>query len=443
MPLFIQGAHSIPVSSMVRFLKYDKNTYIVLVHSLTIRTQNVVMPFFSTNRYSTYKSLSLYLLILLMGCKEHRTHTDSITVRLNEKKFNGNPFGGVVTSTRFLSESNAVPYPATIKPSQWLSVELAPDDSVIGLFGELHGKKIMLFDANRNGSLLDDKPLPQKNELFFSVRRKGYQDEDSIVFLSKFIPTLDFPGVHKYRDYSFSVYKAYRYGKATLDSVEYQFAYSNFSIDPKDPYGSNMRSLLVVPVSDSLPDRKTFPVYYKPRDSIYLGQYSYRFESTTSTGDSIVLTPLGKTDKAEGIIVGNYALPLHGIDALTGKESTLQLTGKYTLLDFWGTWCGPCTELTIPLINLHDSKNRFSFQLVGIAYDADRKDVVNYIQEHDIPWKTLYDERSDKSRGPVYQYKIQAFPTFILIDPSGNIIFRSTGKDAFHKVEAMLAKLLP
>jgi thiol-disulfide isomerase/thioredoxin len=378
-----------------------------------------------------------------MSCNLKQDNKKGITIQLNEKRIDGSSFPGFFTNTRLLPSSSAILYPSAIVPSQWLSIELAPGDSVIGLFGQLHQKKIMLFDTNKNGSLMDEEPVPQKEDLRIRVRRSGYDDGDSIVFLTKFIPSIDLPGIRKYRDYTFSIHQAYRYGKAILDSVEYQFAYSNFSTDPKDPYRPNIRALLISPSRDSLPDHKSFPVFYKPGDSIYLGRSLYRFESTTLHGDSIVLTALGQTDNAEGIIVGARALPIRGTDARTGKQYVAQLTGKYTLLDFWGTWCGPCTELTPQLLNLYESKNRFSFQLLGIAYDSDRRDVINYMQKNEIPWQTLYDERGDNSRGTVFKYKIQSFPTFILIDPSGTIVFRSSGKEAFDQVKQILSKLQP
>src|SRR2546425_10566145 len=99
------------------------------------------------------------------------------------------------------------------------------------------------------------------------------------------------------------------------------------------------------------------------------------------------------------------------------------LRGKVVLMDFWGTWCPPCRE-SIPI--LRDLNKKYSgrpFQLVGVSSDDDEEVWKTFIQAQHMDWPD-YIDLSDEV---LEAFKIESFPTFIVIDKDGVIRFRQSG----------------
>ncbi len=108
-------------------------------------------------------------------------------------------------------------------------------------------------------------------------------------------------------------------------------------------------------------------------------------------------------------------------DNQTVSNGTLR--GKVVLMDFWGTWCPPCRE-SVPI--LRDLTKKYSgkpFQLVGVSSDDDEDVWKTFIQAQHMDWPD-YIDLSDEV---LQAFKIESFPTFIVIDKDGVIRFRQSG----------------
>lgn len=98
--------------------------------------------------------------------------------------------------------------------------------------------------------------------------------------------------------------------------------------------------------------------------------------------------------------------------------------GKYVLLDFWATWCKPCIQ-EIPYIDkLHKAIDSEKIEVISICVDKNT-DVQKslwkkIIKKHNAQWTQVY----EGSEGTLRNYKIEGFPTLILINPEGEIIER-------------------
>ena len=106
----------------------------------------------------------------------------------------------------------------------------------------------------------------------------------------------------------------------------------------------------------------------------------------------------------------------------------------YVLLDFWGTWCLPCIELTPQLKRLFDTHENLN--IVGNATDRDIASVKDYVRKNNITWKNSFNDASPK--GIKRDLRISAFPTFILIDKNRNIVYRGVGKSALNEIEKII-----
>ena len=121
---------------------------------------------------------------------------------------------------------------------------------------------------------------------------------------------------------------------------------------------------------------------------------------------------------------------------LDGKEVSLsQFRGKYLLINFWATWCGPCKIEMPSLEKLYRQFKSDNFYMLGISNDMFGDRVVRpYIKAKNITFPMLLDQRMIVSR----QYGIVSLPTTILIDPQGIIIGILQGAENWSDPETLL-----
>ena len=103
--------------------------------------------------------------------------------------------------------------------------------------------------------------------------------------------------------------------------------------------------------------------------------------------------------------------------------SNASLRGKVVLLDFWGTWCPPCRESVPTLRDLNKKYSGKAFQLVGVSSDDDEDAWKTFIQAQHMDWPDYLDGSDEVQRA----FKIESFPTFIVLDKDGVIRFRQSG----------------
>lgn len=120
----------------------------------------------------------------------------------------------------------------------------------------------------------------------------------------------------------------------------------------------------------------------------------------------------------------NYA-PDFSFTSLSGEHISLDdLQGKVVLLDFWGTWCPPCVESIPELRNLHKKYSKEpSFVLIGISSDGDDQVWREFTEKNKMVWP----QYRDKDRRILRAFRINAFPTYVVIDHEGIVRHRSVG----------------
>ena len=106
------------------------------------------------------------------------------------------------------------------------------------------------------------------------------------------------------------------------------------------------------------------------------------------------------------------------LKSASGKNIRLsEFKGRVVMLNFWATWCGPCTEEIPHLNNLHESLDSYDFELLGINLDEDQSKARYLANKLDVNFPILFDEEKNVSKS----FSIDAMPTTILIDRSGRI----------------------
>ena len=125
-------------------------------------------------------------------------------------------------------------------------------------------------------------------------------------------------------------------------------------------------------------------------------------------------------EKTQTLMVGNYAPNFIQQDSTSKEVHLSSFKGKYVLLDFWASWCGPCREENPNLIKAYNKYKGKNFIIIGVTRDVekDRSKWLKAIAEDGLPWLQLSDFDQSASR----LYNAVALPTNFLIDPAGKII---------------------
>ncbi|MBL4675605.1 MAG: TlpA family protein disulfide reductase [Mucilaginibacter sp.] len=112
-----------------------------------------------------------------------------------------------------------------------------------------------------------------------------------------------------------------------------------------------------------------------------------------------------------------------------------KLKGKHILLDFWATWCPPCMAQIPILKKVKTSVSADKLQIIGVSADNDPKALNRVVGENDMNWLHIFDSNRDISE----LYQIEVFPSLVLIDREGKIIYRSAGQ--INDVDELIKKL--
>jgi thiol-disulfide isomerase/thioredoxin len=128
-----------------------------------------------------------------------------------------------------------------------------------------------------------------------------------------------------------------------------------------------------------------------------------------------------------------------------GKARKLsEFRGKYVMLEFWGTWCGPCISEIPHLKKAYAKYQSRGFEILGMDEDKELTQVKKFVAEQGMTWTNA---TTESIREVIKQrFRIVAFPTAILLDPQGKIVSLSR-KDQLplrdEKLLETLEKLLP
>lgn len=118
--------------------------------------------------------------------------------------------------------------------------------------------------------------------------------------------------------------------------------------------------------------------------------------------------------------------------ALTPEGKVLKLSdfkGKFILLDFWASWCGPCRQENPNVVKIYHQYKNKNFTVLGFSLDDEKEKWISAISEDHLDWDQV-SELKQWTSPTVRLYNINAIPSSFIINPDGIIVAKNLKGDA-------------
>ncbi len=146
-----------------------------------------------------------------------------------------------------------------------------------------------------------------------------------------------------------------------------------------------------------------------------------------------------KAEESTGIGAQYTDIVMQDPNGKTVKVSDYVSKNKYTLIDFWASWCGPCLREMPNVVKAYTNFHDKGLEIVGISLDNKKDAWVNAIKKQNMPWPQMSDLKGWECAGAA-AYNVRAIPSNVLVSQDGKIVAKDLREEALQEKLAELLK---
>ncbi len=141
------------------------------------------------------------------------------------------------------------------------------------------------------------------------------------------------------------------------------------------------------------------------------------------TNHSLYKNVLDKRDRLSQVQIGQVAPNFSAPNSNGEQVSVEDFRGKYLLIDFWASWCGPCRKENPNLVKLYNEYHDKGFEILGVSYDFPGQEAswLKAIEKDGLLWPQVSNLQGWEDP-TVSLYVVTGIPSPFLLDPEGIII---------------------
>lgn len=133
------------------------------------------------------------------------------------------------------------------------------------------------------------------------------------------------------------------------------------------------------------------------------------------------------------ISVNDLIFDFNLLDSNDKQFYTKSLKGKWILIDFWASWCGPCREQLPELKKIYEENRKNNFEIIGVSIDEEKSRWINALDMEKLSWINVNENKGFNGKIAI-KYNVDSIPINYLINPDGRIIAENIEINELEKI---------